>query len=496
MKHIFFTCLFLGLGIALSGQSTKRCWNFEAQCAQPEDAFHSLCIDQAHSASGSPDTKSDYSGVTPFEGTKYARMNARFCPNAPTPAERHHGEGIILKYNFTAGKSYTLKLAHRSPVPPTETKILLVTDMPNFGGLPNGTDVCSDPLDVIPAIPASNQLAGTISPGAGWQVSELVFTPTANFNQIWIRPYLDGTHEQLESINSLLYLDDVCVKETCDPDGFNVSMCRYPGATDLVATINGVQVPQSDWIMLYVWNCHLNTHTHETINWIGPNSFLLPDNGECHTLIYTYNQPGCPKKEVWGSADTNIDNIPECTGVCDDWKIDVSGDPCFLLVFDVNAGANPFPPGTTIEAFLNGQPFSTLSPGEIIYHPRPGAQERIQICFKVSRPDCPAITKCMYYDIDCQHVIGGSDTESRGAVVLRKPELSVTNPATGLIRFSRTVVNGQAQLFTVQGAMVRDVELDYTDRVDVHGLPSGLYLLSIRENAAVSTRLVFVQNDR
>lgn len=501
MKQTTLLLLLMLTSVMAFAQSSKRCWNFETQCPHPENSFFTLCIYDAHSASGSPDTKSTSFGITAFEGSKYAHMYARFCPDAPTVASRTHGEGIILKYNFTAGKSYTLKFAHRSPLPPTETKILLVTNMPNFGGIPDNGSDCTDNLDIIPAIPSSNQLVGTITPGGSWQTSTLTFTPTSNFNQIWVRPLQNGTIDQ-GILTSDLLLDDVCVKETCDPDNFNVSLCRYPGATDLVATIGGVSIPQSQWRLWRALDCNGGTNSGNMngqlpINWLSANSFTIPANSGCYILVYIFHPAGCPEQLVRVLFNTaTTDAVQVCSGPCDDWKIDISDElPCKTLFFEVNSGNTPFPPGTVITATVDGVPYTTGTPGIVKYNVQSGESRYIHVCFTVSQPNCPTITQCVDYFIDCKHV-SENPTDRSGAdhAVSVNKEIVVTNPATGTIHFSRMVEQGQAQLYSVQGALILSNELAQADQLDVTTVTTGQYILVIREAAAITTRLVFINN--
>ncbi|MBP6827213.1 MAG: T9SS type A sorting domain-containing protein [Saprospiraceae bacterium] len=495
----FFLMAFQMISFA---QLSQKCWDFEESCSNPADAFHSLCISNAQSASGTPDVASG-GDVSAQSGTKFAHMYAKYCG---LNANEFHTEGIILNYQFVAGTSYTITFYMRTvgTLAPSETKIILVNSMPNLGGIENA-GICNRVLDVLPAIPANNYVLNTYTESEimtnAWEKKTITFTPTGNFNQIWFRP---KEVDILSESNSDLYLDNICIKETCDFGQFNVAVCQYPELPGTVyATINGLTPPALfQWQLLKALDCNNGAQASNygpavPINWLVPNSrFSLPLNSGCYILARTITSGECAGQTTAFLFNTKSAGLPACIDPCNNWTLQMSNVPCDELYFWANPDSDQFawPAGTTFTFTLDGVVRQSGNNSEFDYiHTKIGWHT---ICVTVNQPNCPTIRKCKTFYADCELSGGGfagdklqdrADNEQNAGKNFR-----ISNPSSGTIWFSEPVESGTAYLYSMQGALIKSYTLNGTDRLDVSEVAIGQYMLSIRRPGDSISKLVLI----
>lgn len=188
--------------------------SFENTCSNSSNAFYSLCIPNWISVSGTPDNLSNFSPVTPFQGSKYAHMYAKYdygCYPAPSRTE-----SIALNYNFQQGKTYKITYAVRgnntSFSAYTVTSKWILTN-----GLVNKSGTAFSPNEATQPIPSGSQhLPGMNSNLNTWTVNQHTFTASSNFSQLWF--YLNITSTTINGSHSIMmYLDDVVIEEICTP---------------------------------------------------------------------------------------------------------------------------------------------------------------------------------------------------------------------------------------------------------------------------------------
>ncbi len=189
----------------LNGQVTILSQGFEVSCANASNAFYTGCVPGWISTNGTPDIKSDYSGVTPFEGQKYAHMYVHERWDC-SPTDR--GEGIALNQNFVAGTTYYLSFALRSYPGSTKTVKWVLT-----GGRANNTgdsNSCSAG-EVTPAIMETDEVVWQASnyQSSSWQTFNISFTPTTNHTQLWFRASNYTPSPLNDDILTHLFLDGV-----------------------------------------------------------------------------------------------------------------------------------------------------------------------------------------------------------------------------------------------------------------------------------------------
>lgn len=201
MKHLYlFICLFLSLASA-SAQSV--CENFDGcgslTANEREHAFNlfgngnSGCLADWEVVCGTPSIYGSF--VAPYTGTDYALFGVH---NSSTT------ESAVLKFDFTAGKTYTVAVAlsnNNSNVPMAIDFVLLDGSIPYT----YTTGVGNSP---VPAIPASAQVVNTVSnfTSTNWQVvSFTVSNLTQNFDRFWIR--------QTAASSTFLFVDSLCITE-------------------------------------------------------------------------------------------------------------------------------------------------------------------------------------------------------------------------------------------------------------------------------------------
>lgn len=493
MKVNSFTRLLLLLLTVLSvqlvsAQASLRTWDFEEPCAQPGLAFQTGCIPFASAGSGTPAVSSVGGAAS---GSKYAQMNGCY----PTGDGNNYAESILLNYNFVSGRSYTISFAYRTfdaagffSAPSMPLYLVNNISSPVIQpGMPQ--DACGNSNSITPSVPSTSKRVGVLIDyiPSGWKTATYEVVADANYNQLWFRPQGD------DLLNNTVYdfqIDKVTIRETCDPLRFSVNLCQYPGSDELTATITGVNIPQGQWRMWKALNCNGGTLTPNfgafaPINWTGPNTFSLPDNSGCYILLYI---PTCGLPTARAMINTNAADIPRCDGICDDWSIVVTEDPCSTVLFEVES-RTPLPSGTVITATMHNEPVEQIHPGIVEYDVYfMGDNEWVRVCFTVEQPNCPAITKCESYFVgDCDGKIHLQGSPS-GTDALE--EIRVTNPSADEIRFSTAIESGTAQLLNLQGQVVKTFTLDWTEALPVHELPAGGYVLHIQTANAQVAKLV------
>jgi hypothetical protein len=90
------------------------------------------------------------------------------------------GEGIVQPYSFLAGRTYTIKFWVRTNNPDGQFYVKAAN------GVPNGTTTSS----TVPTVSSQKTIysAGLVFPS--WTQRTVTFTPTTNYSQLWIYPYL------------------------------------------------------------------------------------------------------------------------------------------------------------------------------------------------------------------------------------------------------------------------------------------------------------------
>lgn len=498
MKKLLLPLLLLLPFFIGAQNSITTCWDFDAACATPEYPLSTGCVLNALPSSGTPDILSDHYNITAVSGRNYLRMLVQQCLNE---AETPRGEGLLLQHNFVAGRTYELKF-HVRYVNNFENNpqldLYLLNNLPANGG-PEQQGICNDAWFVIPDVPSNAQEiaaynAVSLSSG-GWQEKVVTFTAGSNSNQLWFRPSMNPP-EILEPFEfaTEVFLDQICVRDiTCLGEPFTVDLCR-PNATpnQILVTINGAAgVPQSAWKLISVPLCSQYTIGFLTgINWQSSNSFLLPANTDCYLIGYNVSAPGCNNAFIRQEINTNDESIPLCSPPCIEWDITVTDEPCNSVFFKVTPAGN-FANGTSITATLNGVTVGQSSPGMVEYYPiLQGDNRWITVCFTVTQPGCKPQTYCKYWFIpDCglEGRFSESDRNSKAA-------LRVSNPSDAFISLSYPIENGTAQLFNLQGSLIKSFNLNGSNYLEVAEVPNGQYMLSIQQAGSRENKLVLIMH--
>ena len=502
MQKYFYLFLLLMGAVSAQAQIQIGCWDFEESCSEQSNAFLLNCIPNAIATSGRPGNASNTAGVNAVSGSRYASMYIRHCLNAT----RLHGDGIALQTNLVSGNRYRISFnyLHEGGLGPFGDNpimgVHLVSDLPAFGG--PGTCVAND---LIPGIPQVSQTLGAVNRNSvasmTWQNKVYEFTANDNFNQVWFRPFLDLTELQSEFL-SRFHIDNVCIEDiTCTPDPFTLDVCVQSDGNVQVNIVGAEDIPQSQWRLFRLANCTPTAGTlwpPQTINWQDHNTITLPLNSGCYRLGYIFSQPGCSSKFVSQTLSTQKESIPICNPEpCIDWRIDVSDFSCDGITFTVLPDA-PFPAGTIISSSVNDQGPSVNPGGVIQYFPLIDGDNRwVEVCFAVFQKDCPTVSKCEYiYVINCEGFTGGGSNDRNNGISLEtdKQVLRFTNPADQFIRFSAPFAEGTAQLFSMQGSLVKTFNLEGVQQLDVSDVPDGQYTLSIQQADGRQAKLVLVMH--
>ncbi len=174
-------------------------------------AFFDGCVDNWISVSGSANLFPVMS-LSPYEGDNYATMHSPYNDfNGATPLET-----IALEYNFQAGIEYTIsfaiawRLGEVTNCNPLTIQWILTNDKVNSMG-----------YDQTPISP-TDEIIQEFVPGAssgGWIYETITFTPSSNYNQLWLRTYpnIDVPCIQNGSFSNAVYLDAFSLVE-CDLD--------------------------------------------------------------------------------------------------------------------------------------------------------------------------------------------------------------------------------------------------------------------------------------
>ncbi len=202
-------------------------------CSNLSQAFFVGCFPDWINVSGSADVSSNTSGVSPFSGSRYVHMYSKYygfnCFSSPT-----RGESIAINYNFEAGKTYTINYAlawkSTSTCHPLETKWVLTNNRNNQLGGSNG---CPSG-EILPNISSNDQVIRTHSMSGNqtsWNTYSQTFTPSSNFNQLWIRPetklgFNCGTNS---NATTRVFLDAFEI-ETCVTSGYSTNFSLWAGS--------------------------------------------------------------------------------------------------------------------------------------------------------------------------------------------------------------------------------------------------------------------------
>ncbi|MFN0213299.1 MAG: T9SS type A sorting domain-containing protein [Saprospiraceae bacterium] len=483
-------------------QVLPSCWDFEEGCSDPSNSFFLGCIANAQSASGTPDNAGS-PFVPPFAGSKYAHMYANYCFTEPSNPNTFHAEGIILQGNFIAGVPVKITFAARGLPSPNELKVILVNNMPNIGG-PGGEPGCQNTLDILPEIPANSEtmltLAGAAIPNNAWGTFTINWTPSSNFNQIWFRPKATSPAPNGEAFTHL-YLDKVCVEDPCQTPTYSTSVCLYPGSSNVVVSINGGAVLQNQWRLFKAISCtggtgSANLGPQVPISWLSNTSFTLPWRSDCYLLVFSPgNPPGCPPQADQVFLINTRNGVGVCQGPCDDWVLDLSMEPCQIAYFSVlPTGSSGLQSATTFTFKLDGTEVQTGSVSDytiLLMGPNGLANGSHTMCVTVYQTGCPPIEQCVSFDIKCFQG-PGSDRDS-----VRKKEgtaLRISNPSSGYIWMSQSLEHATANLYSIQGAMLKSFALNGTDRLDVSDIVTGQYVLTVQGQDFFLSKFVLIQN--
>jgi hypothetical protein len=521
-KHFHFL-LFLFLcfhGSAFAQTVTQRCWDFEESCGNHAEAFRTGCIPNAISTHGSPDTKSDYNGITAPNGARYATARIRYdvCP-PPSGTQwvpTWRGEGFALEFNFMAGVTYVITFKARTTSQTSSNSswfskcdLFLTNNLTNGGGLENpASSVCQMQFSTPP--PPQPPAIGMVSESAGWVNYSFPVTPATNFTQLWFRPDIVIKNNTINSQgNNFFHFDNVCVSTQqtvppCTPLNFSVNLCQFSGTEFVKATISGPAappaVPQASFALYPIKNCAAgfaigNAGPPVPITWTSATTFNLPANSGCYALVYLSNIPGCELTFVSQVINTNGVNVSCPEGNCDGWNINVYPTPndptCLPVVFAAEpVGSDGFPQGTVVTATMQiqGAPGPLPAPVfdnqvEINYL---APRSSVTVCFTVQKPGCPAITKCLTWTNDCKNFEGRS-VQSETALPIK-----ISNPANQTIRLNTVLEEGSAQLFNLYGALIKSYVLNQSSQLDVSEVPDGQYVLSVQTPQGRSAHKVLI----
>lgn len=255
-------------------------------------------------------------------------MRVRYCYEGNYP--RHHADGIVLRHNFTQGTpvkiSFVIGSQHAPPVATTD--LILVNDMPNYGGPDPVGDLynCGNTLDVLPDIPDDHQLIANYPPSAvpaaGWALKTITIVPQSNFNQLWIRPSTLPQTVNAE-LDTRVFVDEFCI-ETCPPVEYAVSACQNTEQGTVNVTIEGGgKISPGQWTLFQALNCANGTKLPNRgaavlLNWLpAGNSFTLPLNFGCYILVGQPQVPGCDPQNVNFMINTHPGGLPVCGSACD-----------------------------------------------------------------------------------------------------------------------------------------------------------------------------------
>lgn len=495
MKKLLLPLLLL-LPFFIGAQTNNStCWNFDDPCSTPEYPLSFGCIPNAAASSGSADILSNHYNITAVNGRNYLRMLVQQCLSE---VETPRGDGLLLQHNFVAGRTYELKF-HVRYVNNFENNpflnLYLLNNLPANGG-PEQQGICNDAWYVIPDVPSTAQEVaaynGVSLSSGGWQEKVVTFTANSNSNQLWFRPtmYPPEILEPFEFVSEI-FLDKICIQDiTCLGEPFTLDLCRLnENPNQILVTINGASgVPQSAWKLISVPLCSPYTIGFlNSINWQSSNTFLLPANTDCYRIGYNLDAPGCNNAFIQQEINTNDINIPLCGPECIDWSIAVTDERCNTVRFQVNP-AGSFANGTTFTATLDGITVGQTSPGVVEYYPiLQGDNRWINVCFTVTQPGCKAETICRSWFIpECGDERFSAPQRNLGEA------LRVSNPSDAFISLSYPIENGTAQLYNLQGALIKSFALNGNTHLEVAEVPNGQYMLSIQQAGSRENKLVLI----
>jgi|GEM_PF-2570597 len=220
------------------------------------NTFFAGCFPDWFSISGTPDTYSLFGAA--YEGSKYAHMYSIYAAGC---ASNYRGESIAINYDFQANQEYTINYAlgwngGSNSCYTFEAKWILTNDRANQSG------TSSDCNDLLPAVAFDDDvirvhnLPYTSSPS--WQAYSHTFTPTSNYNQLWLRPRTYPKSSDCpgnSSSSNIIYLDAFEI-ETCVTSGYSTNFAISPtgnldGSVSVNTSANPNPVPVKHWWDIY-----------------------------------------------------------------------------------------------------------------------------------------------------------------------------------------------------------------------------------------------------
>lgn len=485
--------------VSLHAQIVPRTWNFEDPCSDYSNSLYNGCIPFATSGSGSPDTESPRNTLPAIQGKRDVLMRANhvFCPNNGG-VQQFHSETTLLSYSFSPGITYRMKFWIRGKVSNKfRMEVILVNNMPNTGGSVCHQD-CTCTTDLLPNIPAVSQQLASYTPTeitTVWSEQEICFTPTQSFNQVWFRPHAQS-NDATSSVFNFVCLDAVSITDPCSQPNYGIDLCKTPEGS-VVVTINEPPIDKSEWTLLPDPRClgywdFFSPYTPIPINWIGVNSFSLPSNSGCYVLTRFQWNACCPLNPfVFQSYPINTNAYIDYCDLehCYNWKLDkYDNGPCTSPTFYVLGTDPTFDAGNATFTFSvnnimqqSGDAYLFDMDPELYSFLPDGTHTT---CVTVAQPTCPPITQCIDFDKRCNH--GGGDRSGSNG-------FSVSNPNADFIYLKGQPDEGTAELYSMQGQLVREFTLNGQDKLEIHDVINGQYFLRINSKALVTTSKIIIQ---
>lgn len=263
MKRSCIIFLLLLMSIFSRSYSQPINMGFENTCGNPANAFFTNCFPDWTSACGSPDVLSNFAGITPFEGSKYAHMYSKwlgFWCSGNADAVKSRTEGIILNHNFKQGYTYRVEYAIQwksgaSNCVSHNVNWILTNGLANQTG--SGQN-CANDGGRTPDLPGGSvtveNFALPTGNSAGWQTRSFEFTPTANFSQLTllnpIKPKPgSGCASNLDASGDI-FVDGFSLKVVCDPNDvpwFTYTTSCNNGVVTVTATASDLDPQNHGW---------------------------------------------------------------------------------------------------------------------------------------------------------------------------------------------------------------------------------------------------------
>ncbi|MEL6624299.1 MAG: T9SS type A sorting domain-containing protein [Bacteroidota bacterium] len=224
-------------------------------CSNTSQAFFQGCFTDWINVSGTADVNSNYSGISPSQGSRYIHMYTEYdgfnCISVPQRAE-----SIALNYNFQAGQTYTITYDIRwsgatSSCHSSKSEWILTSGKANQSG---GTSGCPAG-EALPAVSGSDQIIKThnMSGTTGWQSVSVTFTPTSSYSQLWFRPAVDrrSSCSITSQATAQVYLDDFELTG-CTTSGYS-TLFSLSASSDFAGNVTANTQANSNPVFVNHW---------------------------------------------------------------------------------------------------------------------------------------------------------------------------------------------------------------------------------------------------